>query len=375
MNEKLTIQDIIGLLAAKHNLTKKDAEIFVKEFFLLIEQALEKEQVVKIKGLGTFKLTEVESRESVNVNTGERFRIEGHTKVSFSPDTNVRDAINKPFAHFETVLLHENTKLEDTPVESDEESVENNEDQEDKELSLTTSRVSQVFPIGEKKLTAEEIIAQELQNTDLDSLHPHLEENSTNAFPSLIDSTQRNSLGNKRQVEKSPLPYLIAVIIAVLLLCGGVVLFMYFPDLLSSSKNNDLELSTTNQRSLPTEEQSIAHTVTVPTSKDSLSTEISTPVPPIKEPQIEVNSQNSNSIQPTISAGITYKDSAVYKIVGTKTQYVIKEGETLTKVSLRFYGTKAMWPYIVKHNAETIKNPDNVPYGTKINVPELALEE
>ena len=117
MNERLTIQDLIDLLAAKHSMTKKDAEAFVKEFFLLIEQALENEKTVKIKGLGTFKLVDVDSRESVNVNTGERFQIKGHTKVSFTPDTNLRDTINKPFAHFETVVLNEGTVLEDTPME------------------------------------------------------------------------------------------------------------------------------------------------------------------------------------------------------------------------------------------------------------------
>ena len=121
MNERLTIQDLTDLLAAKHSMTKKDAEVFVKEFFLLIEQALENEKTVKIKGLGTFKLIDVDSRESVNVNTGERFQIKGHTKVSFSPDANLRDTINKPFAHFETVVLNENTVLEDTPVEEVEE--------------------------------------------------------------------------------------------------------------------------------------------------------------------------------------------------------------------------------------------------------------
>ena len=72
MSEKVTIQDIIELLAEKHSMTKKDAEIFVKGMFELIEEALVTEKYVKVKGLGTFKLTEVESRESVNVNTGER---------------------------------------------------------------------------------------------------------------------------------------------------------------------------------------------------------------------------------------------------------------------------------------------------------------
>ena len=77
MSEKVTIQDIIELLAEKHSMTKKDAEIFVKGMFELIEEALATEKYVKVKGLGTFKLTEVESRESVNVSTGIQDRRRG----------------------------------------------------------------------------------------------------------------------------------------------------------------------------------------------------------------------------------------------------------------------------------------------------------
>ena len=74
MNEKLNIQDLIDLLAEKHGMSKKNADSFVKEFFQLIEEALEKDKYVKIKGLGAFKLIDVESRESVNVNTGNALR-------------------------------------------------------------------------------------------------------------------------------------------------------------------------------------------------------------------------------------------------------------------------------------------------------------
>ena len=85
--------------------------------FDLIEETLATEKYVKVKGLGPFKLTEVDSRESVNVNTGERIEIQGHTKVSFTPDTSMKDLINKPFAHFETVILNDGVELADTPTE------------------------------------------------------------------------------------------------------------------------------------------------------------------------------------------------------------------------------------------------------------------
>ena len=68
-------------------------------------------------------------------------------------------------------------------------------------------------------------------------------------------------------------------------------------------------------------------------------------------------------------------DSVNYTITGTKATYTIKEGETLTRVSLRFYGTKDLWPYIVKHNRGVIKNPNNVPYGTVLKIPELVKND
>lgn len=83
MSEKVTIQDIIELLAEKHSMTKKDAEIFVKGMFELIEEALVTEKYVKVKGLGTFKLTEVESRKCKRKH-GERIEIQGHTKYLYS---------------------------------------------------------------------------------------------------------------------------------------------------------------------------------------------------------------------------------------------------------------------------------------------------
>ena len=118
MNEKITLQDLINLFGEKQSMSTKDAELFVRSLFDLIEEALATEKYVKVKGFGTFKLTEVDSRESVNVNTGERIEIQGHTKISFTPDTTMKDLINKPFAHFEPVVLNDGVELEETPVEN-----------------------------------------------------------------------------------------------------------------------------------------------------------------------------------------------------------------------------------------------------------------
>ena len=419
MNERLTIQDLTDLLAAKHSMTKKDAEAFVKEFFLLIEQALESENTVKIKGLGTFKLIDVDSRESVNVNTGERFQIKGHTKVSFSPDANLRDTINKPFAHFETVVLNENTVLEDTPIEETEEEESGEEviptvipesiepqsqpkEEEKEEMSLTEIQPiveprsiepqsvvvePKTVPVEKKEIiTAEEIIEQELLRANLKPESTIvLSQEGKNEMKkgaevaqTAIQPTPQKNIPDSSVKEKSPVPYLITIIILVLLLCGGVVLFIYYPDLFSSSSDkNALDMPPVTTQPVKPEvqlsdtiEQDSVKDIKPETPKTSITP---TPVVPQKKEAVTPAKTENKVIRQQPSTSV-YLDSASYKITGTKTKYTVKEGETLTRVSLRFYGTKAMWPYIVKHNPDVIKNPNNVPYGTTIKIPELTKE-
>ena len=419
MNERLTIQDLTDLLAAKHSMTKKDAEAFVKEFFLLIEQALESENTVKVKGLGTFKLIDVDSRESVNVNTGERFQIKGHTKVSFSPDANLRDTINKPFAHFETVVLNENTVLEDTPIEETEEEESGEEviptvipesiepqsqpkEEEKEEMSLTEIQPiveprsiepqsvvvePKTVPVEKKEIiTAEEIIEQELLRANLkpESTIVRSQEGKSEmakgaeVAQTAIQPTPQKNIPDSSVKEKSPVPYLITIIILVLLLCGGVVLFIYYPDLFSSSSDkNALDMPPVTTQPVKPEvqlsdtiEQDSVKDIKPETPKTSITP---TPVVPQKKEAVTPAKTENKVVRQQPSTSV-YLDSASYKITGTKTKYTVKEGETLTRVSLRFYGTKAMWPYIVKHNPDVIKNPNNVPYGTTIKIPELTKE-
>ena len=131
MNEKLNIQDLSVILAKQRGLEKEKAENFVREFFALIGEALETDKYLKIKGFGVFKLIEVESRESVNIQTKERFEIPGYTKISFTPDALLKDTINQPFAIFETVILNENTTFEEKNIGSVDELKDTGEEAEE----------------------------------------------------------------------------------------------------------------------------------------------------------------------------------------------------------------------------------------------------
>lgn len=127
------MKDIARCLVDKHGLKVADAEHFIALMIDVINEGVQRERQVKIKGLGTFKLTSVSSRESVDVNTGERIVIEGRDKISFTPDNAMKELVNRSFSQFETVVVNEGVELEDefdeqleesTPVEEETESVE-----------------------------------------------------------------------------------------------------------------------------------------------------------------------------------------------------------------------------------------------------------
>lgn len=114
MSERLILQDLVDQLAKENNLTKKDAEAFFRELLSLIAETIETADSVKIKDFGTFKVVKVNSRKSVDVNTGAEIEIPAHYKLTFSPDKALKEKVNAPFAHFESVVLEEGVSFGET---------------------------------------------------------------------------------------------------------------------------------------------------------------------------------------------------------------------------------------------------------------------
>lgn len=144
------------MTTADETLDKKTCEAFARTLFEVVEEALLSDKFVKVKGFGTFKLVAVSDRESVNINTGERFQIEGHTKVSFIPDNTLKEEINRPFAHFETIDLSDETEqaeLDAIDAAAAEEALENEEAEE------TVEEVAEEMPADEP---TEEVVEEEV---------------------------------------------------------------------------------------------------------------------------------------------------------------------------------------------------------------------
>lgn len=159
---KSAIQLITSALAKQHNLSADDAAAFVDAFFDIISSELKNGNQVKIKGLGTFKVQAVKPRESVNVNTGERVLIEGHDKISFTPDTVMKELVNKPFSQFETVVINDGVdteELERIPAEDSSDEVKSDLDD-----NATTKNTSEEKLLVEEERTEVEDTKDETNN-------------------------------------------------------------------------------------------------------------------------------------------------------------------------------------------------------------------
>lgn len=471
MNEKLNIQNITDELAESYGINKKDAETFVKEFFSIIEEGLEKDKYVKIKGFGTFKLIEVESRESINVNTGERFEIQGHTKVTFTPDNNIKEAVNKPFSAFQTVVLEEGVPI-DAPEESltealsdelpDDETIiqeGNNTQDELLEEHITEGSISDFAkpdatalevnetsikdavteePLTEEVKQGEQNVVEILSNaetTETETLieTPVEEEASDVQILPIFDdeaikkkdqpvSHQQEVMALKlteekrkeisKKAENSSTPYMMFLAVLLVMFCLGILAYFYYPDLVkkeesplpSSSQINTLKQSAekieeTTFEDAPsanittaTEEQiqqPIKKVVTEPLSVREESvpiveTQSTTPSESQTSSTVATQTQSASttnteskpavpvsSSKPTSNATTFKVGNTEYVVNGVIEEHVLQKGETLFALSRKYYNANSKYIFIVEYNRDVIKDPDNVPVGTKLKIPRV----
>lgn len=175
----IKLHDFAARLAEKHSLSQEEVERFLSQMVHVMGEGLRSDKTLKIKGLGTFKVVPVNARESVDVNTGERIRIEGREKVSFTPETSMRDLVNKPFAQFETVVLNdgvdfEGENLEENPSENIVEVPSEYSPEKSSEESMEIS--SENEKTAEVESPAEETISQ-FVDTESSETTDEIEEN------------------------------------------------------------------------------------------------------------------------------------------------------------------------------------------------------
>ena len=194
-------------LAEKTGISQQDAELFIRKMFDVVNEGLQADKQVKMKWLGTFKVTSVKDRESVDVNTGERIVIEGRDKISFTPDTILKEIINKPFAQFETVVVNDGVEFDeiDRKFEAEEDLLAENQQMDEAEEipepldgSETSEETSKATGISEISDTSETSDTSEISDTSETSDTSEISDTSeTSDVIDFLDESEAPSVSDK----------------------------------------------------------------------------------------------------------------------------------------------------------------------------------
>ena len=344
MNNRLAIQDLAGLLAEYTGKDKNSSERFLREFIAVVSEGVYTDKLVKVKGLGTFKIIPVEKRESIHVNTGERFVIPEHYKFSFLPDKELRELVNKPFSFFETTELRENVDFTDMDVVLDEPDIKETEDEsieemipEEKHLPeeepvVFSEEGSAVPPEEDPVVFSEEEPAGQPEDEGMDTLEPVVDERSDSSGP---DSPIEEVETGPDAERKKPRTKRIAVVSMFVFLLMLFNIGLYLNRTYFFEKEKELlRIDTVFPKD----------TTIVFANEDSSQTVGETTV---ENPEVE-----PEAVSPKVIARVK-----------------IESGSRLTLISLKYYGSKLFWVYLYEYNRAVITDPNNVPIGTVIEVP------
>ena len=393
---RLTINDLAGVLVQKNGLSPKEATSFVTAVFDVVKEELTADQIVKVRGLGTFKIIGVEARESVNVNTGERVTIDGHSKITFTPDSTMKELVNKPFSQFETVVLNDGADFDDTPGTTD---------NEDKKLAdeLTVSSNNADTSAGkdanEWKTRILAVDSEEKSGSsahaDVDDKHPsgkEIDRSQTNA------STEEHELRGIRNVEVTNDGRHNAVVptssanetdderevtgkhaSAFLWMCGILLVFVLLTvAAYGGYRYAYMEMSRVRQTVPPIAQPNTAaiktRVVAKPVNRDSVIGRHDTMA--LASASQATSAKAKKKEEKNISSKYEAMDDRVrtgaYRIVGTMQTVTVKKGETLQRISRRIFG-EGMDCYIEAYNG--LNSGDVLQEGQKIHIPRLELKK
>ena len=372
MSERLTLQDLVDLLSDKQGITKKDAENFIREFVDLTSETIYGNDFVRIKDLGTFKLTSVKPRRSVDVNTGEAIEIAAHYKLSFTPDKVLREAVNRPFAHFESILIDEEVSFEDkVPEDSKKKDVEKAKKAEQPEVKKPEKEAIVVppTPVQEEVVVPVEAVEVEEKIEVVDLVEdeivesvpePLVVEKPTPVAPvqepisARSDDEDDDYWENQYLEEKKKRNKRIGIGVLVVLL---LVLGYFGYSRLSVDAPEEVAVAQNNANVTITDD---AGNVT-PAITDDSSVEGANP-----DQEIEGGSDVTANNNP--KAEETVQSIAPTQIEKGK-EIEVQEKETMRGLGVKYYGHRAFWVYIFEENKEIISRPDAIYAGMKLILP------
>lgn len=388
---KITIQDISKVLIERNGLSKKDASAFVNAMFDTIQQALERDRIVKVKGFGTFKIIDVDARESVNVNTGERVLIEGHDKITFIPDALMKELVNKPFSQFETVVLKDGVDFEDVQDVSDESTavplVEFGDSinlkpvilGEEKPIETPIEKLAEESapePVVEKETIAEPVEKSPVvsESVDEEQVSEPVEEEPAKEEPVEEEITEEEPVYAWEEESSDGKKWWIALIACLVGLIGGYILGSYFP--LSKFKSqNDIQLVYPDSVKAPVAIQEVSDTledILEPVDTTVVKIESQEVKAEDAKPTLQVETPQQDDVSDKYAAMDVRVRTGAYKIVGTDRVVKVKEGDNLLKIARYTLGPD-MECYLEVYNG--LKASSELKVGQEIKIPKLQLKK
>lgn len=398
MNEKISFPDLVTLLATKLNVTKKEAEAFLKEFFTISTEVISSGEELRINELGVFKPIWVEPRASVNVQTGEPVEIPGHYKVSFVPDKVLREAVNAPFSSFSVEILNDHVSTEAMMAVGDEGMAESREGDGSEEEPVAADELAapEAMPLQEEVEDAIMPETDKPEAPEIEDLPGEKEEQplETEIQPAVepVAETHAEPVADEPKAE---VPALIPVetdadhtdylqksasrrafwwgalsALGVIVVIGVAVGFFLRGD--EKIKIGEYTLSLTNEEVFAPQLQAnqVADTVVVSEPVDTTA-------------MVDVAERDSVAEKPVAQSEKTERVEKTEKTSQSETTpttaveaepvvETIRSGVFLTTLARKYFGHKTFWVYIYEENKKVIKNPNQVPIGTRVVIPEAS---
>lgn len=370
MNNKITFPRLATMLADRSGRSKRFSEDFLREFFALISETLEAREIVKIKGLGTFRLTRVEPRRSVDVTTGEPMEISGHTKVVFIPSKELAESVNAPFEAFTAIEIENDVDIKD--LFADEE-IDLQDDNSDDEESISIAEnyspndIEQGFCIKAQGLepnhqdssesTPKIIGGESVDEADNANGEPKakIEEVSCDPIvtseeePEIPDELSEFDEDNSSKRNWGKI-MLISLLAAVIALFATLAIWYIIADDDFNNFFNKYNMTAF-----------VGKKAVVGSNKDAANTIAHSVEPIVSTDSVSDSLQDSDLDEDVPTAP---SDAVVYDTIST-TRY-------LTTMARAHYGNYNLWPYIYQENQSFLGHPDRIRPGTPVVIPKLS---
>ena len=411
MNNRLSIQDLALILSEQTGKSTEEALRFLQEFIAVVSEGVYNDKLVKVKGLGTFKIIRVEERASVSVNSGERFVIPSHYKFTFTPDKELKELVNKPFSLFDTVELNEEVDFSDVDVSAETSGAEEAADdsseeilpdgipeqaieapqtpepevkpepaveeeaapQEEVEAEPQSEAETETTP--EPEVEAEPELKAEAETTPKEEVkaepeseaetettpEPEVEAETTPQEEAKAEPKQAEPVSSvlgykeyrrkRRRSASRKLLFPIACLFVVIVL--GIVYIVCLSGRTTVNKNWEPPMAEVGNPTPEAGMNSVPADSTGVTPSDSASLAADSVV---AEPPVVEKNQPEETPKSDILALVT-----------------IKAGDRLASFAKQYYGHKFFWVYIYQYNQDIISDPNNIPIGTELRIPDPGL--